>query len=163
MILRNGRSALIAAVAMGFALGGCTRIQDHQGFVLDETLASAIQPGTDTRDSVMNTLGRPTFTGEFGQNDWYYLSRNTRNMAFNMPRPQAQTVLHIQFDQAGNVAKVERKGMEQVASIRPFGDKTPTLGRRKSIWDELFGNIGAVGSGMGGAGQSGGTTDNPNQ
>jgi hypothetical protein len=51
--------------------------------------------------------------------------------------------------------------MEQVASIRPFGDKTPTLGRRHSIWDELFGNIGAVGSGMGGGGQSGGTTDNP--
>ena len=30
--------------------------------------------------------------------------------------------------------------------IDPMRDKTPTLGRHKSIWDELFGNIGAVGA-----------------
>jgi hypothetical protein len=53
----------------------------------------------------------------------------------------------VRFDPAGNVASVERKGMEQIVSINPSGDKTPTLGRNTSIWDELFGNIGAVGAG----------------
>jgi outer membrane protein assembly factor BamE (lipoprotein component of BamABCDE complex) len=161
MILRNGRRFLVAAIFAGAALAGCARVEDHQGFILDETLATAIQPGVDTRDSVMNTLGRPSFTGGFGENDWYYLSRMTKNMAFNMPRPASQTVLHIRFDAAGNVAKVERKGMEQVASITPMSDKTPTLGRRHSIWDEIFGNIGTVGSGIGGAAGQGGP--GPNQ
>ena len=146
MILRNGRSALIAVLVAGVALGGCTRIKDHQGFILDETLVSAIQPGTDTRDSVLNTLGRPTFTSEFDQNDWYYVSRRTKNFAFNHPRVNQQTVLHVRFDPAGNVASVERKGLEQVVSIDPMNDKTPTLGRNESIWEELFGNIGAVGT-----------------
>jgi outer membrane protein assembly factor BamE (lipoprotein component of BamABCDE complex) len=58
-----------------------------------------------------------------------------------------QTVLHVRFDPAGNVASVERKGMEQIVSIDPMRAKTPTLGRNMSIWDELFGNIGAVGAG----------------
>lgn len=159
----SGRKAalLAAAAAVGLATGGCTKTQDLQGYLVDETLVSAVQPGVDNKDSVQNTLGRPTFTGTFDQNDWYYVSRRTKNFAFNHPRVNQQTVLHVRFDPAGNVATVERKGMEQIVSIDPFSDKTPTLGRRTSIWDELFGNIGAVGAGgMGPTG--GGNTGGPN-
>jgi outer membrane protein assembly factor BamE (lipoprotein component of BamABCDE complex) len=157
MTLLHARSALAAAAAAGLLLSGCTKVQDRQGFNLDETLVSAIAVGTDNKESVASTLGRPTFAGTFTDNDWYYVSRSTKNMAFNMPHTTAQTILHVRFDAAGNVAAVERKGMEQVASIHPVDDKTPTLGRHKSLFDELFGNIGAVGS----AGQKGRTTDNP--
>jgi outer membrane protein assembly factor BamE (lipoprotein component of BamABCDE complex) len=161
MISRRSSAAPLvfgAMVAGALALGGCTRVVSHQGFVLEDTLVNAIQPGTDTKDSVMNTLGRPTFTGSFDQNDWYYVSRDTKNMAYNMPHPDKQTVLHVRFDANGNVASVDRRGLEQVASIHPSDDKTPTLGRRKSLFDELFGNIGAVGA----AGKGAPTTDNPN-
>ncbi|MDB5672578.1 MAG: outer membrane protein assembly factor BamE [Alphaproteobacteria bacterium] len=153
-----GRSLVIAgALALPLLSGGCTAVRDRQGFLIDDTLVSAIQPGVDNRDSVMASIGRPSFTGEFTPNDWYYVSRNTKNMAFNSLKPESQTILHVRFDQAGNVAAVERKGMEQVASISPSGDKTPTLGRRRSLWAELFGNIGAVGS----ATPGGSTPDNP--
>ena len=161
MIARRRRAApaLIGAILAGaFVLGGCTRVVSHQGFVLEDTLVNAIQPGTDTKDSVMNTLGRPSFTSSFDQNDWYYVSRDTRNMAYNQPHPEKQTVLHIRFDAQGNVASVDRRGLEQVASIHPSKDKTPTLGSRRSLFDELFGNIGAVGA----AGKGAPTTDNPN-
>jgi outer membrane protein assembly factor BamE (lipoprotein component of BamABCDE complex) len=161
MIARRRRAAplLIGALVAGaFAVGGCTRVVSHQGFVLEDTLVNAIQPGTDTKDSVMNTLGRPSFTGSFDQNDWYYFSRDTKNMAYNQPHPDKQTVLHIRFDAQGNVASVDRRGLEQVASIHPSGDKTPTLGSRRSLFDELFGNIGAVGA----AGKGAPTPDNPN-
>jgi outer membrane protein assembly factor BamE (lipoprotein component of BamABCDE complex) len=157
MILRHGRKAALAMAAAGLLIGGCTKIKDRQGFVMDDTLIAAIQPGVDNRDSVMNTLGRPTFVGQFSENDWYYVTRNTKNLAFNMPRPDSQTILRVRFDQAGNVTAVDKRGMEQVASIDPMSDKTPTLGREKSLLEELFGNIGAVGS----SGQRGSTSDNP--
>jgi outer membrane protein assembly factor BamE (lipoprotein component of BamABCDE complex) len=158
MILRHGRSlVLAAALALPLLGGGCTSIRDHQGFILDETLVAAVQPGVDNKDSVQASLGRPSFTGEFDQNDWYYVSRMTKNLAFNSPKPESQVILHVRFDRAGNVASVDRKGMEQVASISPSGDKTPTLGRRRGLWSELFGNIGAVGA----AGPGGSTPDNP--
>lgn len=147
MMVSGRKAALLIAVAAGLASGGCTKTQDLQGYLVDETLVSAVQPGVDNKESVQNTLGRPTFTGTFDQNDWYYVSRRTKNYAFNHPRVNQQTVLHVRFDPAGNVASVERKGMEQIVSIDPSGDKTPTLGRNVSIWDELFGNIGAVGAG----------------
>jgi outer membrane protein assembly factor BamE (lipoprotein component of BamABCDE complex) len=159
MILREGRAAALAvALAAGLLAGGCTKIKDRQGYVADEALIAAIQPGTDNRDSVLSTLGRPTFTGQFNQNDWYYVSRNTKNLAFNMPRPDTQTILRVRFDAAGNVVAVDRAGMERVASIDPSGKETPTLGRDTSLLEEIFGNIGAVGS----SGQRGaGTSDNP--
>jgi outer membrane protein assembly factor BamE (lipoprotein component of BamABCDE complex) len=74
-----------------------------------------------------------------------------------MPKPKNQTILRVRFDAAGNVTAVDRRGMEQVASIDPMNDKTPTLGRERSLLEELFGNIGAVGR----SGQQGDSRDNP--
>jgi outer membrane protein assembly factor BamE (lipoprotein component of BamABCDE complex) len=158
MILRQARGFALALTGAGLLLGGCTKIADRMGYVLDETLVSAIQPGVDNRDSVQNTLGRPTFTGQFNDNDWYYVTRETKNMAFNMPHVNAQSIVRVRFDQSGNVTAIDRRGMEQVAMIHPNKDKTPTLGRERSLLEELFGNIGAVGS----SGQAGTTADNPN-
>jgi outer membrane protein assembly factor BamE (lipoprotein component of BamABCDE complex) len=156
MTLRHGRKVALAIAAIAI-LGGCTRIKDRQGYVMDEVLVASVQPGVDNRDSVIGSLGRPSFVGQFDQRDWYYVSRDTRNLGFNNPTPVKQTVLHIRFDEAGNVASVERTGLERVASIEPMDDKTPTLGRKRGFFQELFGNIGAVGA----AGQSTGTADNP--
>jgi outer membrane protein assembly factor BamE (lipoprotein component of BamABCDE complex) len=148
---------IVLAVAAVTLLGGCTQMKDRQGYIMDDVLVASVQPGIDNRDSVTGTLGRPSFVGQFDQRDWYYISRDTKNLGFNLPRPSAQTVLHIRFDEAGNVASVERTGLERVASITPMKDQTPTLGRSRGFFQELFGNIGAVGA----TGQSGGTADNP--
>ena len=152
------RAAWAAAIGVAFLAAGCTPIREHQGYMVDESLVAAIQPGVDNRESVIGTLGRPTFVGQFDERDWYYVSRNTRQLAFNMPRPTDNTVLHVRFDAAGNVERVDRTGMELVVNIDPSNDKTPTLGSERSLFEELFGNIGAVGQ----SGESGQTPDNPN-
>ena len=62
----------LSALALGVLLvSGCAGVRDHRGYVMDKTLAAAIQPGVDNRDSVMKTLGRPTFSGQFADSDWY--------------------------------------------------------------------------------------------
>lgn len=147
----------ITLAAAGLAmLAGCAGVRAHKGAILDMQLASAIQPGVDNKDSVAKTLGEPTFAGEFTANDWYYLSRDTSTFAFRNPRVTDQTLIHIRFDNAGNVAAVERTGKTMIASVDPVKRVTPTLGRKRSILDELFGNIGTVGApGMAPAGQGG--------
>jgi len=153
------RATTAAALALAAtALSGCGRFRAHQGFVMDQVLADSIQPGIDNRDSVGKTLGRPSFEGQFDDRSWYYLSRDTRQFAFRKPRPVNQTVLAVRFDGAGNVTRVDRTGLENVRRVSPFGDTTPTLGRRTNFFAELFGNIGRVGA----TGQGGGTADNPN-
>jgi outer membrane protein assembly factor BamE (lipoprotein component of BamABCDE complex) len=158
MTLPTGsRAALAVLIGAGLLAAGCAPIRTHQGYVMDETLVTAIQPGVDNRESVTGTLGRPTFVGQFDQRDWYYVSRDTRQLAFNMPRPTDHDVPHIRFDEAGNVEQVQRTGMDLVVNIDPSSDRTPTLGRERSVFRELFGNIGAMGQ----AGRGGQTADNP--
>lgn len=148
---------VLIAVALGCAVvtGGCTKTRIHHGYVIDTDLANSIQPGVDNRTSVLRVMGRPTFTSQFNEGDWYYLSRNVSSFAFNRPKPIGQTTIRVRFDQNGTVSAVDKMGMEQVVSISPTDKKTPTLGRERGFFDELFGNIGTVTPG-GMGGQTGG-------
>jgi outer membrane protein assembly factor BamE (lipoprotein component of BamABCDE complex) len=138
------KRSIIAIIATGLALSACAGTRDHRGFVIDPTLAEGIQVGIDNKDSVAKTMGRPTFTGQFDPNEWYYVSRDTAQLAFRDPKVVEQTVLRVQFDQAGNVSAVQKSGKELIARVDPSGDKTPTLGRKRSFFEELFGNIGTI-------------------
>ena len=152
------RLARVAAAVTGVALlGACSSIgiKEHKGYVLDKELASTVQVGVDNMESVAKTLGRPSFTGQFDANDWYYVSRDTRSVAFRSQKVLDQDVVHIRFDAAGNVASVNTTDETLVANIDPVGDKTPTLGRQRSFFDELFGNIGVLNQGSLGQQQPG--------
>jgi len=151
------RTLVLLSLTALTLIGGCARVPGKQGFVIDPQLAATVRPGVDNKASVQGTLGRPSFIGQFDANDWYYVSRDTRQLAFKTPRASAQTILHVRFDPGGNVASVASTGLEKVAMIRPVKDQTPTLGRNRSFFQEVFGNIGQVGS----VGRGGGTTDNP--
>ena len=140
---RLGRFAMIAIAAA--SLAACAGIRDNSGYIYNQELTQSIAPGTDNRDSVRATLGEPTFKGQFGQEDWYYVSRKTAQLAFRQPRLTDTRVIRVGFDQYGNVAEVEETGPERVASIDPVDAETPTLGRQRSFFEELFGNIGQVG------------------
>ncbi len=142
----------VAGVAL---LGGCVGTKEHRGYVLDKELASAIQVGVDNKDSVTKTLGRPTFTGQFDPNDWYYVSRDSKAIAFRSQKVLDQDVVHIRFDAAGNVVAVNRTDETLVAKIDPVDDRTPTLGRNRSFFDEVFGNIGVFNQGALGQQQPG--------
>ena len=158
MTRSSARAAMLIAIAIaGVSTSGCARLRGHQGYVVDPDLVNSVQPGVDTRESVSKVLGRPSFAGQFESSDWYYLSRDTRYFAYNKPRAADQIVLHVSFDTKGVVSGVERTGMDKVASVNPYGKTTPTLGRSRSFFQDLFGNIGSVGAaGAPGGGQGGG-------
>lgn len=152
------RSRILLGAAMVLALGACASIKDRRGYIADQALVDSVQPGIDNLQSVERTLGRPTFVSEFGRKDWYYVSVNTEQRAFGRPQAKDQQVLRVSFDPAGNVIGMEKTGVEKVVRLSPDGDKTPTLGRERGFLEDLFGNIGTVGSGMGGRGGTGDNT-----
>lgn len=157
----KGRIVLGMAATLVLA-GGCTSIRDHRGYLIDTALVDSVQPQVDNRTSVERTLGRPTWISQFGEKDWYYVSVDTKQAAFKRPKTYQQTVLRVRFDPAGNVAAIDRAGMEKVARLSPDGKTTPTLGRDRSFLEDLFGNIGAVGVPGAGGGAGPGPGGGPN-
>ena len=146
----------VLMLAGALALPACTRIPNNIGYVADDSLVQSIAPGVDNRQSVQATLGRPSIAGGWDDKTWYYFSRETRQFAFRTPAVEQQQIIAVEFDANGNVAKVERRGKEQVADITPSDDKTPTLGRKGGFFRDLFGNIGRAGVGGAPGGGPGG-------
>jgi outer membrane protein assembly factor BamE (lipoprotein component of BamABCDE complex) len=141
------RAITMATISAAVLLTGCAQMRAHKGAVMDPQLAGSIQAGVDNKDSVQKLLGRPTFVGQFTPNDWYYVSRDTTQLAFRNPRVTKENVMIVRFDQKGNVASIQHTGRELVMNVKPYGKQTPTLGRKRSFFEELFGNIGSVGAG----------------
>jgi outer membrane protein assembly factor BamE (lipoprotein component of BamABCDE complex) len=156
MMSVSSTRALGLGLILALAASACTPLRSHQGYVVDTDLVNSIQPGVDNRQSVLQTLGTPTISSQFGGGDWYYVARDSRNLGYTLPKPVSQITLQISFDQAGNVTTIRRAGVDRVADINPYGKTTPTLGRQRGFFQDLFGNIGAVGAPGAGGGQGGG-------
>jgi hypothetical protein len=46
----RARSWLIGLAVVALASSGCSRVRQSQGYLIDETLLTSIQPGVDNRD-----------------------------------------------------------------------------------------------------------------
>ncbi|HVF95390.1 MAG TPA: outer membrane protein assembly factor BamE [Sphingomonas sp.] len=161
MSVTSARKRLVAAFAIAAAMGACAPLRSHQGYIVDVDLVNSVQPGVDNRQSVLQVLGKPTFASQFDEGDWYYVARDSRNFAFNNPKAHTQITLKLSFDRAGTVTGISRSGVEQVASIDPYGKSTPTLGKKRGFFEDLFGGIGTVGAAGGGGGGDPGGRDTP--
>jgi outer membrane protein assembly factor BamE (lipoprotein component of BamABCDE complex) len=151
-----GRVRIGAVVAAAVLATGCSSIVNHKGYLADEVVLRSVQPGVDNRTSVERTLGQPSFISQFGEPVWYYVSSTTSQKPFTTPKIVGQSVLAVRFDAAGNVIAADRTGLDLVAYISPDDDETPTLGRERGFLQDLFGNIGQVGSGAGASSNGGG-------
>src|SRR3546814_20686884 len=70
-----------ALVLAGVAAGGCTPLRSHPAYVVDVALVNSVQPGVDTREYVLSTLGPQTFTSQLNTGSWSNLARDPRHLA----------------------------------------------------------------------------------
>lgn len=136
----------VSLAVMSVVLAGCSTIKEQRGYLVDNLLYNGIREGVDNQRSVEATLGRPTFVSQYGQPTWYYVSSTTGQRPFGRPRIESQQVMAIRFDAGGNVSEIDRSGLERVVYLSPDSAATPTLGRERGFFEDLFGNIGAVGA-----------------
>ncbi len=155
--LKSNRKHIAAAliIATSLTVSACGNGRAVRGYIFDNELADAILPGVDNRQSVHSTLGTPTLTATFDDGTWYYITTIVRVRPVFWPDPKFHRVMAVRFNEQGVVENVDNYDLSDMKAITPVADKTPTKGRKLSLFQQIFGNVGRfsgqapVGSGSG--------------
>jgi outer membrane protein assembly factor BamE (lipoprotein component of BamABCDE complex) len=132
---------VLAGTAAG--VGACTPLRESHGWVSDTTSDTAqVQPGVDTKSTVMARMGSPSTMGTFGQTDWYYITTLQQNFAYFKPKTTARKVTVVRFNADDVVASVDQFGLEKGRVINYADQKTPTRGRELGMLEQIFGTVG---------------------
>ncbi len=139
-LVRRTAPAILTVLAFGAA--GCEPRLDVRGNVPDEDSVLAVHPGEFSRDQVAQLLGTPSTVGTFDDNTWYYIGARTETTAFFDPDVIDQQVLAVQFDDSGYVEHMKLYGIEDGRIVTPIEEITPTHGRKLTLLQQIFGNLG---------------------
>jgi outer membrane protein assembly factor BamE (lipoprotein component of BamABCDE complex) len=133
---------------------------ENRGYVTKFSDFSAIKEGKSDKQEVLQTLGTPTTTSLFGEEQWIYAGGEVTKETFFEPKVKSYQSFTITFDESGIVKKV---ATGQKANLRKFNiskDETTTSGNSVTLFQQLLGNVGKFNpqNKMGPGGGVGGTT-----
>lgn len=138
--------AIAAALTVAsLAITACNPIRDTHGFTAQGQEQLKVEPGVDTKSTVLARLGSPSTQSTFNQTPaWYYITTIQERYAFYKPQTVNREILVVKFDGEDKVATVDRYGMERGRVVSYNGDRTPTRGRELGLLEQIFGNIGGT-------------------
>jgi len=76
---------VIVVACLCVVISACTAQFQNHGYTPSDDDLSAVLVGIDTRDSVSETVGRPTSSGVLQDQAWYYVGSRVRTWAFTAP------------------------------------------------------------------------------
>lgn len=138
--MKQGVFALIAVVAL--ALSACSPVQRFHGYAPDDTQLAGIEVGQDTRESVVEKVGRPGVSGVMEGGAWYYVQSDWVEEGWRAPVEVRREVVAINFDSRDRVSNIERYGLEDGQVVALSRRVTDTGPRGQSILRQLLGNFG---------------------
>ncbi|MEL6664432.1 MAG: outer membrane protein assembly factor BamE [Pseudomonadota bacterium] len=141
-----GKPVLAASlIASCVLMTGCiSPITSFNGYVADDALPVEMEPGIDTRTSVLARLGSPSTKSVFDDNTWYYMTTQKGQLAFYRPRVTNRTIIGIRFNDTDVVEEVLEYDITDGEVINYASRETPTLGRQLTFLEQLLGSIGTV-------------------
>jgi outer membrane protein assembly factor BamE (lipoprotein component of BamABCDE complex) len=153
-----------AALAALLLLGGCSLMPDMppppgtdmfsspsqmRGNMVEDEDLRQITVGVSSRSDVQALLGSPSQTSTFDDSEWFYIGAITRQRPGRLLGIEDQQVIVVRFDARGTVREIRRLGPEDGRDVVAVTRTTPSPGNERTMLQQLFGNIGRVGPGLG--------------
>ena len=134
------RLALVSGLWL--VLTACAATFTNHGFVPRDDELAALQLGVDTRETVAETIGRPSATGVLRDEAWIYSAYRVRNYTYQAPQVIEREVVAISFDAGGTVSNVERFGLEDGRVVTLSRRVTENTVRDLGFMRQLLRNLG---------------------
>jgi outer membrane protein assembly factor BamE (lipoprotein component of BamABCDE complex) len=142
-LLSPCRAVRLALLGLGLtSLAACNMPVNQRGNLPKADAMAQIKPGVTDKATVQRLLGTPSTTPAFDSNTWYYISRETKDIAFLKPEILDQQVVAVHFDDSGVVSGIDHKGLQDAQAVTPNPNSTPAQGREFTFLEQLIGNFG---------------------
>ena len=140
---RRRAAGLLLAGVVAFA-AACAPVFRNTGYVPTEDELALLVIGSDSRETVGATIGRPGTAGLLNDVGWYYVQSRWRHYGALPPKEEDRQVVAITFSEKGVVENVERFGLEKGRIVALSRRVTDTNIKGISVLQQLIGNIGQV-------------------
>ncbi|MFN3972098.1 MAG: outer membrane protein assembly factor BamE [Gemmobacter sp.] len=141
------RAGIGVALAFAVALSACTPIIRDHGYVPTDADLSQVVVGVDTRDTVAETVGRPSAQGLLNDQGWFYVRSRFRQLGPREPKEVERQVVAITFDGRGVVSDIGRFGLEDGRVVTLSRRVTDTNVKGFSFIRQLLQNVGRLAPG----------------
>jgi len=141
-------SGFFKLCAVFLLVSGCAATYQNHGYVPTDTELEAVTVGVDNRDTVAESIGRPTSTGVLKDSGYYYVRSRWKNFGYRAPQEIDRQVVAISFDQAGIVENVERFTLQDGQVIAISRRVTDSNIKGISLLRQLLGNLGNINAGQ---------------
>jgi len=145
ILFRLIKSGVIGVLFL--TLAACSATYQNHGYVPPDEDLDLITVGVDTRDTVADSIGRPTSLGVLKEGGWYYTRSRWRYFAYKAPKIIDRQLVAITFDKDGVVENVERFTLEDGRVIALSRRVTDSNIKGISFLRQLLGNLGNFNAG----------------
>ena len=141
-IRNRGRHIWLGAAML--LLAACAAREEFRGHKTDPDQLAQIKAGSQGPDEVRGLLGSPSSISTFGEAGitWYYIARETSQVAWLAEETVDQRVVAIDFGKDGKVADIRQIGMKDGKAVEPVERVTPTKGKELTVVEQFLGNLG---------------------
>jgi len=135
---------IIILVTITVPLLSCSEnIQNHGHIPLTSEL-KMIRVGVDTKDSVQESIGRPSTKGVLQNNSWYYVSNTMKHYAWKEAKEIKRVVIAIRFSKSGIVENIEQFSLTDGNDIEISSRVTGTKVKDNTFLIQLLGSFGRL-------------------
>ncbi|NBD28772.1 MAG: outer membrane protein assembly factor BamE [Alphaproteobacteria bacterium] len=138
--MKHSFFALVAVLTV--ALSACSPVQRFHGYAPDDTQLAEIEVGQDSRETVVEKVGRPGVAGVMEGGAWYYVQSDWVERGWRAPVETRREVVAISFDNRDRVSNIERFGLQDGQVVALSRRVTTTGPSGQSILRQLLGSIG---------------------
>ena len=121
---------------------GCSKVIEHNGVSPNEERLNDLKIGKITKLQVRKLIGDPIFVDSNNNDEtWIYFSQKIEKIAFFKPELISRKVILLSFNNK-ILSKVETFSQEDSKIINLNTKKVVSGGRKLTVLQQIFGNIG---------------------
>ena len=123
-------------------LSSCAQPIDIHGNRISLKSFEAIEPGKTTEQQVLEQLGKPVITQNYGSKSWIYVESKSQKTVLSGREFINRTVVRVSFNKKGIATSVDILPYDKELNPKIVTRKTPTAGQEITVFQQLIGNFG---------------------